>query len=217
MFGVLVIVLCRDRVADLGFSAGERQVPLVVSSRVLRPLVRVLFLCASGPGALAIGSIAARSKRNAACRFSSVTTMSIKPSRCAGRHLFLGGAGIIWKEGGRGSVPNAALATALHWSCKRMDGSFARPQDRSRPLSDRRRQIRAGMLTAWQPPPEAKRIIIFGDNDPSYAGHAAAYALARRLRSDERVVEVQIPAEVGADWNDVHQSHRLDLAVADHG
>jgi hypothetical protein len=34
--GVLVIVLCRDRVADLGFSAGERQVPLVVSSRVLR-------------------------------------------------------------------------------------------------------------------------------------------------------------------------------------
>jgi hypothetical protein len=36
MFGVLVIVLCRDRVADLGFSAGERQVPLVVSSRVLR-------------------------------------------------------------------------------------------------------------------------------------------------------------------------------------
>jgi putative DNA primase/helicase len=77
--------------------------------------------------------------------------------------------------------------------------------------------VSAGMLTAWQPPPETKRIIIFGDNDPSYAGQAAAYALARRLGSDERVVEVQIPAEVGADWNDVHQSHRLDLAVADHG
>ena len=63
----------------------------------------------------------------------------------------------------------------------------------------------AGMLAAWQPPPEAKRIIAFGDNDANYAGQAAAYALARRLGSDERVVEVQIPAEVGADWNDVHQ------------
>jgi hypothetical protein len=36
MFGVLVIVLCSDCVADLGFSAGERQIPFVVSSRVLR-------------------------------------------------------------------------------------------------------------------------------------------------------------------------------------
>jgi small subunit ribosomal protein S21 len=42
---------------------------------------RVPFPCVSGPGALAIGPIGARSKRNAACRFSSVTTMSIKPSR----------------------------------------------------------------------------------------------------------------------------------------
>jgi putative DNA primase/helicase len=65
--------------------------------------------------------------------------------------------------------------------------------------------VSAGMLAAWQPPPEAKRIIIFGDNDSSYAGQAAAYALATRLGSDERVVEVQFPAEVGADWNDVHQ------------
>ncbi len=77
--------------------------------------------------------------------------------------------------------------------------------------------VSAAMLAAWQPPPEAKRIIIFGDNDPSYAGQAAVYALARRLRSDERVVEVQIPAEVGADWNDVHQLRRHDLAGAHHG
>ena len=38
MFGVLVVVLCPDRVADLGFSAGERQIPLIVSSRVLRAI-----------------------------------------------------------------------------------------------------------------------------------------------------------------------------------
>jgi hypothetical protein len=28
MFGVLVVVLCPDRVADLGFSTGERQIPV---------------------------------------------------------------------------------------------------------------------------------------------------------------------------------------------
>jgi putative DNA primase/helicase len=78
--------------------------------------------------------------------------------------------------------------------------------------------VNAGMLAAWQPPSEAKRIIIFGDNDSNYAGQAAAYALARRLRSDECVVEVQIPAEVGSDWNDVRQL-RLNLADtgANHG
>ena len=77
------------------------------------------------------------------------------------------------------------------------------------PLMDGGRAYEQGdyprALAAWQPPPEAKRIIIFGDNDPNYTGQAAAYALAKRLRSDERVVEVQIPAEVGADWNDVHE------------
>jgi putative DNA primase/helicase len=77
--------------------------------------------------------------------------------------------------------------------------------------------VSAAMLGAWQPPPEAKRIIAFGDNDPNYAGQSAAYALARRLRSDERVIEVQIPAEVGVDWNNVHQLRRRDLAGANHG
>jgi putative DNA primase/helicase len=74
--------------------------------------------------------------------------------------------------------------------------------------------VNAGMLAAWQPPPEAKRIFVFGDNDPNYAGQSAAYALASRLRSDERVIEVQIPAKVGADWNDVHQ---LQLNLTDAG
>jgi putative DNA primase/helicase len=65
--------------------------------------------------------------------------------------------------------------------------------------------LNAGMLAAWEPPPDAKRIIIFGDNDATYAGQAAAYVLARRLGSHERLVKVQFPAEVGVDWNDVHQ------------
>jgi hypothetical protein len=36
VLGILIVVLCPDRVADLGFGAGERQIPLIVSLRVLR-------------------------------------------------------------------------------------------------------------------------------------------------------------------------------------
>jgi len=68
--------------------------------------------------------------------------------------------------------------------------------------------VNAGMLAAWQPPLEVKRIIIFGDNDASYTGQAAAYALARRLGSERFVVEVQVPTEPEADWNDVHRLRR---------
>src|ERR1700734_723642 len=38
MLGVLVVALCRDRVAELGFGMGERQIPLIASLRVLRAL-----------------------------------------------------------------------------------------------------------------------------------------------------------------------------------
>jgi len=68
--------------------------------------------------------------------------------------------------------------------------------------------VNAGMLAAWQPPPEVRRILIFGDNDTSYTGQAAAYALARRLRSEGFIVEVEVPAEPEADWNDVHRLRR---------
>jgi hypothetical protein len=36
MFGVLVVILCGDGVAVLGFSTGERQIPLIVSLRIGR-------------------------------------------------------------------------------------------------------------------------------------------------------------------------------------
>ena len=39
MFGVLVVVFCRDCVAALGFSFGERQIPFIVSSRVVRAVL----------------------------------------------------------------------------------------------------------------------------------------------------------------------------------
>jgi putative DNA primase/helicase len=68
--------------------------------------------------------------------------------------------------------------------------------------------VNAGMLAAWQPPLDVKRVIIFGDNDASYTGQAAAHALAKRLASEGFVVEVQVPAEPESDWNDVHRLRR---------
>jgi hypothetical protein len=35
MFGVLVVVLRLDRIAELDFGTGERQIPLIASLRVL--------------------------------------------------------------------------------------------------------------------------------------------------------------------------------------
>jgi hypothetical protein len=35
MFGVLIVVLCGDRIAALGLSAGEREIPFIVSLRIL--------------------------------------------------------------------------------------------------------------------------------------------------------------------------------------
>ena len=65
------------------------------------------------------------------------------------------------------------------------------------------------LLKAWVPPKEALEITIFGDNDESYAGQAAAYALAKRLKMEAqrdgiaRRIYVEIPTKVGDDFNNV--------------
>ena len=41
----------------------------------------------------------------------------------------------------------------------------------------------AGLFGKWQPPEFVKEVIIYGDNDANFAGHAAAYKLAHRLCS----------------------------------
>jgi putative DNA primase/helicase len=66
--------------------------------------------------------------------------------------------------------------------------------------------INAVMMAKWNPPDGVEKVIIFGDNDKSFAGQAAAYKLANRL-SAKLSVEVNIPDQVG-DWNDVHQAGR---------
>jgi putative DNA primase/helicase len=60
----------------------------------------------------------------------------------------------------------------------------------------------AVLLESWVPLSGVKRVLIAGDNDPSWTGQAAAYALAKRLVRDGFAVEVRIPDAAGKDWAD---------------
>lgn len=62
----------------------------------------------------------------------------------------------------------------------------------------------AGSLAKWWPPEAAEKVVIFGDNDGTYTGQAAAYALANRLVVRHKLtVDVQFP-DYGKDMNDFH-------------
>lgn len=60
----------------------------------------------------------------------------------------------------------------------------------------------AVLLEAWAPPAGVEHVLIAGDNDASYTGQAAAFALARRLVREGYAVEIQIPGTEGRDWAD---------------
>lgn len=64
----------------------------------------------------------------------------------------------------------------------------------------------ANHLEQFEPPKECKKLMVFGDCDPSFAGQKAAYNLANRLKSKARFkhieVEVLIPEIIGTDWAD---------------
>ena len=62
--------------------------------------------------------------------------------------------------------------------------------------------ISAGMMEQWTPPQDVKRVIVFGDNDASFTGQAAAYRLAQKLTAKKITVEVRIPEDTGKDWAD---------------
>ena len=62
--------------------------------------------------------------------------------------------------------------------------------------------ISAGGLEKWAPPIGTNRVVIFGDNDLSGTGQAAAWILAKRLIAADVAVDVKIPTNPGTDWAD---------------
>ena len=71
--------------------------------------------------------------------------------------------------------------------------------------------INTKIMETFVPPRDVKHLIIFGDNDESFAGQFSAYKLAVAATRFEWVetVEVRIPASTG-DWNDVLLKKVLD-------
>jgi putative DNA primase/helicase len=65
--------------------------------------------------------------------------------------------------------------------------------------------LTTSLLQKWKPPSTAKRIMIFGDNDKSHAGQAAAEGLAYKLTSEGFDVDVRIPEHQDEDWLNVYQ------------
>jgi len=63
--------------------------------------------------------------------------------------------------------------------------------------------LTADLLSGWWPPEGIKQVLVFGDNDRAFAGQAAAYSLARRLTAKGLSARVEIPPQIGSDWNDV--------------
>jgi putative DNA primase/helicase len=62
-------------------------------------------------------------------------------------------------------------------------------------------------------PDTVKSICIYADNDASFTGQAAAFALAKRLKQDDRrtgprEVKVFVPQNTGTDFADVWLSRR---------
>jgi putative DNA primase/helicase len=81
--------------------------------------------------------------------------------------------------------------------------------------------INAGNMEKLWLPETVRRICIYSDNDAhaEYDGQASAYALARRLKKEEkrtgqRRVEVFVPRHAGCDWADVWRSRLENMQQA---
>lgn len=66
--------------------------------------------------------------------------------------------------------------------------------------------LNLGRLKVWEPPEGMSGIVIFGDNDANKRGQEAAFALAVRLEQRGIPTQVELPPDVGTDWNDVYQA-----------
>jgi putative DNA primase/helicase len=57
-----------------------------------------------------------------------------------------------------------------------------------------------GGIESFEPPPECQHLIVFADHDPHGVSQRAAEAFCARLQFP---VEIKMPEQSGADWNDV--------------
>lgn len=63
--------------------------------------------------------------------------------------------------------------------------------------------LTAGGMERFVVPPGVKSLWIFADNDANFQGAKSAYALGNRVVIHDKIsTTVEIPSEVGADWND---------------
>jgi putative DNA primase/helicase len=60
----------------------------------------------------------------------------------------------------------------------------------------------ATLMQSWSPPDGVRRVSIYADNDSTFTGQSAAYALAFRLARDGIAAEVLMPDRVDMDWCD---------------
>jgi putative DNA primase/helicase len=63
--------------------------------------------------------------------------------------------------------------------------------------------LTANGIKTFEPPPSIDGIHIYADNDASFVGQSAAYALAQRLIREGYGAEVHVPPDPDTDWLDV--------------
>jgi putative DNA primase/helicase len=62
--------------------------------------------------------------------------------------------------------------------------------------------LSANGIKTFEPPPNIRRLHIFGDNDCNFVGQEAAFALAKRLAASGIETIVNVPTDVDTDWRD---------------
>lgn len=98
-----------------------------------------------------------------------------------------------------GSAVRLFAASQTLGICEGIETAFAASKRFGLPVWS---AIDAGKLVKWQPPEGCKSVVVFGDNDRTFTGQAAAFTLANRLAVKGFDVSVQIPEQEGTDWAD---------------
>lgn len=65
--------------------------------------------------------------------------------------------------------------------------------------------LNTSMMRTFVPPTGIREVAIFADNDASFSGQNAAYALGATLKPNGFDVTIHVPEISGQDWNDVLQ------------